>query len=154
MTDSSHLPEETEGGREGVHDGAQKGAKGAHIERALPGHVGRHRLPNRRAHELVDFQCGGFRFTGGVGHFDDGRLAEVFLASSKTGTAIDTVARDSAVVASVALHNIVAARGFWPFCPGTAPWQTPAMDCPRVRYLSIASSPLGCALDLIAEGRS
>jgi hypothetical protein len=66
----------------------------------------RQRLANRRAHELVDFECGGFRLTGGIGHFDvDGRLAEVFLTSSKTGTAIDTPAPDSAVVASVALQH-------------------------------------------------
>jgi len=36
----------------------------------------RQRLPNRRAHELLDFAYNGRRFTAGVGYFVDGRLAE------------------------------------------------------------------------------
>jgi hypothetical protein len=48
----------------------------------------------------------------------------------------------------------VAPRTILPFCPGQALWHSAAMDCPRVRYMSIAPSPLGCALDPIAEGRS
>jgi hypothetical protein len=46
----------------------------------------------------------------------------------------------------------VAPRTIRPFCPGEALWRSAAMDCPRVRCMSIALSPLGCALDLIAEG--
>ena len=84
------------------------------------------------------FECGGFRFTGGIGHFDDGRLAEVFLTSSKTGTAIDTAARDSAVVASVALQH--------------------GADVETLRRAlmrnseGMASGPLGALLDLLADG--
>jgi hypothetical protein len=65
----------------------------------------RDRLPNRRGHEL---EHGGFRYTAGIGRFDDGRLAELFLDRSKGGTAVDVSARDAAVVASLALQHGVA----------------------------------------------
>ena len=39
----------------------------------------RDRLPNRRGHELLSFEHGGFRYTAGIGRFADGRLAELFL---------------------------------------------------------------------------
>jgi hypothetical protein len=66
--------------------------------------VSRRRLPNRREHELLDFEHGGFRYIGGIGRFEDGRLAEVFLNVAKSGTAIENHARDAAIVASVALQ--------------------------------------------------
>ena len=43
----------------------------------------RDRLPNRRGHELLSFEHGGFRYTAGIGRFADGRLAELFLDCSK-----------------------------------------------------------------------
>jgi hypothetical protein len=65
----------------------------------------RKRLPNRRAHELADFEHGGFRFTVGVGRFGDGKVAELFLNCSKGGTSVDVNARDAAIVASLALQH-------------------------------------------------
>jgi hypothetical protein len=65
---------------------------------------GRERLPDRRPHELVDFEHGGFRYTAGLGWFPDGRLAEIFLNAAKIGTHVETAAKDSAVVASIALQ--------------------------------------------------
>jgi hypothetical protein len=65
----------------------------------------RERLPNRRGHELLDFEHGGIRYTAGVGHFADGRLAEIFLNTAKHGTAVDTNARDAAVVVSLLLQH-------------------------------------------------
>jgi hypothetical protein len=63
-------------------------------------------LPNRREHVLVNFTTAdGFRYTAGLGYFDDGRLAEIFLNAEKIGTAIETTARDSAAVASLALQH-------------------------------------------------
>ena len=47
----------------------------------------RQRLPNRRCHEVIQFEHGGFTYIAGIGRFDDGRLAEVFLTAAKTGTA-------------------------------------------------------------------
>jgi hypothetical protein len=68
----------------------------------------RERLPNRRGHEVLNFEHNGFRYVAGMGRFADGRLAEVFLDCSKGGTAVDVSARDSAVVASIALQHGVA----------------------------------------------
>jgi ribonucleoside-diphosphate reductase alpha chain len=75
-----------------------------------------------------------------ISRFDDGRLAEIFLTNHKTGSDTDAAARDSAVVCSIAIQH------------GT-PVETirhallrDGQGCP--------SSPLGVALDLIAESRS
>jgi hypothetical protein len=65
----------------------------------------RERLPNRRAHTLLNIEASGFRYVAGVGHHDDGRLAEIFLNAEKGGTAISDAARDSAVVASLAPYS-------------------------------------------------
>jgi hypothetical protein len=67
--------------------------------------VMRQRLPNRRAHTLLNIEAGGFRHVAGVGHYDDGRLGEVFLNAEKGGTAIDDAARDSAVTVSLAVQH-------------------------------------------------
>jgi ribonucleoside-diphosphate reductase alpha chain len=96
----------------------------------------RQRLPNRRLHELVDFRHGGVTFTAGIGRFADGRLAEVFLTGSKVGTAIDTSARDSAVVASLALQHGA----------DVATLRRALMRNPN----GTASGPLGALLDLLA----
>ena len=66
-------------------------------------------LPNRRRHEVIQFEHGGFTYIAGIGRFDDGRLAEVFLTAAKTGTAVEAAARDAAIVASLALQNGVPA---------------------------------------------
>jgi hypothetical protein len=55
----------------------------------------RQRLPDRRGHELLDFEHGGIRYRAGVGRFEDGRLAEIFMNAAKPGTAVDTFARDA-----------------------------------------------------------
>jgi hypothetical protein len=66
--------------------------------------TGRQRLPNRRGHELVDFEHGGIRYTAGIGRFEDGALAEIFINTAKHGTAVDVNARDAAVAASLLLQ--------------------------------------------------
>jgi hypothetical protein len=65
----------------------------------------RARLPNRRPHELLNFEHAGFRFVLGVGRFNDRSLAELFLNCTKAGTPVDVAARDSAIVASLALQH-------------------------------------------------
>ena len=97
----------------------------------------RQHLPNRRGHELLDFEHGDIRYTAGVGWFEDGGLAEIFLTTAKHGTAVDTNARDAAVAASLLLQH---------GCP---------VDTLR-RALTrngdgSASGPLAHALDLLAE---
>jgi hypothetical protein len=103
--------------------------------------IARERLPNRREHTVVNFTTtDGFTYTAGLGYFDDGRLAEIFLNAEKVGTAIETAARDSAVVASLALQHGVP--------PDT------------IRHALTrngngeASGPLGMLLDLLAAEAS
>jgi hypothetical protein len=75
-------------------------------EAAKPLIAAREPLPDRRERTLVNFITpDGFRYTAGLGYFEDGRLAEIFLNAEKIGTAIETAARDSAVVASLALQH-------------------------------------------------
>jgi hypothetical protein len=65
----------------------------------------RRRLPDRRQHDVAVVEHGGFLLTVGVGRYADGRLGEVFIDSTKTGTAIDTLLKDSAVLLSLALQH-------------------------------------------------
>ena len=101
-------------------------------------HLGRKRLPNRREHTLINFASSdGFRYTAGLGYFDDGGLAEVFLHAEKIGTAIEASARDSAIVASLALQHGV-------------PPETIQRALTR-NSDGFASGALGILLDLLAE---
>ncbi|MGY3531445.1 TSCPD domain-containing protein [Bradyrhizobium sp. USDA 4452] len=65
----------------------------------------RKRLNDRRAHWLFRFECDGQTYTGGIGRFEDGRIAEVFINGAKVGTAAETNAQDAAIVASLALQH-------------------------------------------------
>jgi hypothetical protein len=67
--------------------------------------VCRQRLQNRRPHWLYRFECAGQVYVGGIGRFDDGRIAQVFISGSKVGTAAETNAQDAALVASLALQH-------------------------------------------------
>jgi ribonucleoside-diphosphate reductase alpha chain len=67
--------------------------------------AGRQRLPNRRGHELLDFEHFGIRYTAGIGRFDDGSIAEIFLNTAKHGTGLDTSVRDAAISASLLLQH-------------------------------------------------
>ena len=97
----------------------------------------RRRLPNRRTSETFSFCWLGLRFTATIAHFDDGALAEIFLTNGKVNSQADTAARDSAVVASLALQH------------GT-PLETIRRALLRDGQGEPAS-PLGIALDLIAD---
>ncbi|BCA00020.1 TSCPD domain-containing protein [Bradyrhizobium diazoefficiens] len=65
----------------------------------------RTRLRDRRAHWLFRFECDGQSYTGGIGRFEDGTIAEVFINGTKVGTAAKTNAQDAAIVASLALQH-------------------------------------------------
>jgi ribonucleoside-diphosphate reductase alpha chain len=97
----------------------------------------RQHLPNRRQHELFDFEHAGIRYTAGIGRFEDGALGEIFLNAAKHGTAVDANARDAAVAASLLLQY---------GCP---------VDTLRSALTrngdGSASGPLAHALDLLAE---
>jgi hypothetical protein len=65
----------------------------------------RERLPNRRRCETRQFEHGAHRFTVKVGFYRDGRPAEVFLSNGKAGSGLESVARDSAIIASLLLQH-------------------------------------------------
>jgi hypothetical protein len=94
-------------------------------------------LPNRRASTTFAFECGPHRYIATISHFPNGALAEIFLGNGRAGSHIDAAAKDSAVVASIALQYGVP------------------LNVIRKALLrdsrGIASSPLGSALDIIAE---
>lgn len=79
-----------------------------------PNATARKRIPNRRAHEVVAFEHEGRSYIGGVGRFGDGRVAEVFLNGAKVGSALETVARDAAIVADV-FYDIVCRAAYEPY---------------------------------------
>jgi hypothetical protein len=97
----------------------------------------RDRLPNRRQCETIGFEHGGMKYTASIARFSDGRLAEIFISNHKSGSDTDAAAKDSAVVASIALQFGVPA------------------DIIRKALLRDArgnpSSPLGAALDIVAR---
>jgi ribonucleoside-diphosphate reductase alpha chain len=64
----------------------------------------RTRLPNRRAHEVIEFEHRGLRCRGGVGRYEDGNVAELFLTVAKDGSQADVNGRDAAIAASLALQ--------------------------------------------------
>ena len=97
----------------------------------------RSRMPERRAHEAFDFEHGGFRYKAGVGFYGDCRIGEVFLDVDKAGTAIQTHARDAAVVLSLLLQH---------GCPLDV-IQRAVTRLPDGK----AAGPIGTLLDLLAK---
>jgi hypothetical protein len=62
-------------------------------------------LPNRRSHETFSFEHWNMRYIVGVGRATPSApISEVFLNVGKTGGQIETLARDSAVLLSLALQ--------------------------------------------------
>ena len=98
----------------------------------------RERLPNRRVSVTFAFDCGPHRYVATVSFFPGtDRLAEVFLGNGRAGSDIDAAAKDSAVVASIALQHGV-------------PVETIRRALLRDGQ-GRASSPLGVVLDIIAR---
>jgi hypothetical protein len=87
----------------------------------------------------AEAEHGGIRYTAGVGRFEDGTPAEIFLNTAKHGTAVDTNARDAPVAASLLLQH-------------GCPVETLRHALTRNSDGS-ASGPLARALDLLEIGR-
>jgi hypothetical protein len=101
----------------------------------------RERLPNRRASTTFELEVGNLQYTCSFSCFADGRVGELFLLNTKSGSQSDANARDSAVAASLALQF---------GCP---------VETLRGAVLrnsdGTAATPLGAALDVISkEGRT
>jgi hypothetical protein len=97
----------------------------------------RENLLNRRASTTFDLEVAGLRYTATISRFADGRVAEIFLANSKPSSQSDVNARDSAVAASLAFQF-------------GCPLETLRRALLRDSH-GAAASPLGCALDVLAE---
>jgi hypothetical protein len=98
----------------------------------------RHRLPNRRASELFDFEHAGQRYTLGISRFANGQLAEVFINSrGKSGSSAETSAKDAAIAASLALQHGADADAI----------RRALCRDPNGR----PCGPLGCALDIVCS---
>jgi hypothetical protein len=65
----------------------------------------RERLENRRRCESFEFVHAGLRFTLTFSRYRDNRISEIFLSSHKPGSAVEAVARDAAIVVSIALQH-------------------------------------------------
>jgi hypothetical protein len=67
----------------------------------------RNSLPARRAAETFKFRFGGqsaaYHVT--VGYFPDSALGEIFLSTNKIGSAAEAIARDLAILMSLALQH-------------------------------------------------
>lgn len=72
--------------------------------------MNRTRLPNRRAHEILEFEFRGLTYTAGIGRYQNGDLAEIFLECSKAQSQLAADARDAAVCLSIALQHGVPAE--------------------------------------------
>jgi hypothetical protein len=65
----------------------------------------RARLPDRRLHELFELDHAGIHYVVGIGRFQTGEIAEIFLNASKTGTAAAVNAQDAAIAASLLFQH-------------------------------------------------
>jgi hypothetical protein len=63
-------------------------------------------LPQRRRSQTFDISFGGLArsHTITAGYYDDGKLGEVFINGGKSGEQVEAIARDGAVILSVALQ--------------------------------------------------
>ena len=70
----------------------------------------RHALPMRRQCETFEIDFGGLKKSHviTVGYYPDGRPGEVFINGGKSGEQVEAIARDGAVLLSLALQHGVA----------------------------------------------
>ena len=97
---------------------------------------GRRKLSNRRPSITFNFQCNALAYSATISRYPNGDLAEIFINNTKVGSDSDSAAKDSAVVCSLALQHGVPVNAI----------RKALLRDSRGK----ASSPLGCALDIIA----
>jgi hypothetical protein len=100
----------------------------------------RARLPDRRLHELFEIDHGGIHYVVGIGRFQGGEIAEIFLNAPKTGTAAAINAQDAAIAASLLFQH-------------GCPTETLRRALTRNPDSSPAG-PLGAVLDLLSESQA
>jgi hypothetical protein len=70
----------------------------------------RKRLPNRRPHLAFNFSHEGQAYHCSATRYPDGRVAEIFLQTSKAGSAAQQHAECAAILCSLALQSGVSAE--------------------------------------------
>jgi hypothetical protein len=98
----------------------------------------RERLPDRRFHSPIDFKVLDIELTAGVGFYPDGRVAELFLDTQLTGSALDTLISEIAIAFSFAVQHGASTEAVRHALPRDGQGQ--------------AIGPLGTILDLLANG--
>jgi ribonucleoside-diphosphate reductase alpha chain len=68
----------------------------------------RQHLPNRRRSIAFTFEFESHRYRATASHFNDGRLAEIFLDTDKAGTPLQLNAETAAILASLCLQHGVS----------------------------------------------
>jgi hypothetical protein len=97
----------------------------------------RAKLPDRRLHELFEIDHERIHYIVGLGRFQNGEVAEIFLNTSKTGTAAAVNAQDAAIAASLLFQH-------------GCPTETLRRALTRNPDGS-AAGPLGAVLDLLSS---
>jgi hypothetical protein len=100
----------------------------------------RNKLPDRRRAETRTFEHAGAHFRLTLGFFPDGRVGELFLNHDHCDSALDALAQDAAILASLALQ-----------LGGSIEVIRHALKRNRN---GVAATPIGAAIDLIEEDRS
>jgi hypothetical protein len=70
----------------------------------------RKHLPNRRRSIAFTFEFESHKYRATASHFDDGRLAEIFLDTERAGTPLQLNAETAAILASLCLQHGVDAE--------------------------------------------
>lgn len=68
----------------------------------------RRRLPDRRRSLTLTVWHGGQTFATSISQYPDGRLAELFIRAAKTGSDVEAIAHDAAIIISVCLQHGIA----------------------------------------------
>jgi hypothetical protein len=64
-------------------------------------------LPNRRGCETFELTHGSQTVAVSVGYYENGQLGEVFITAPKVGSSLEAIARDAAVLVSIAVQHRV-----------------------------------------------
>lgn len=95
-------------------------------------------LPDRRFAQGIAFECAGQPYMAHVGRYpDNDQIAEIFVTSIKTGTHVDTSAREASTILSMALQY-------------GAEFESIRRALPRDPR-GAATGPVGTIMDLLSE---
>lgn len=100
--------------------------------------MARRRLPARRPQTVLEVEHAGSVFTVGLGYYPDACPGEVFVSTSRSGSELDALLNDAAVLASIAMQY-------------GAPLETLARAMGRLGGQRTPASPLGAILDMAAR---